>query len=203
MPIIFIGVSRPEELRQGPGITGVLSAMGFRETVDLALRLHPDTNAVAVVAGVTNWDVLQLAYLHSELLRYRERVMEIDVVGPPSRAQLEKVAKLPPHTVVFFQTFPQFSNQEEFGTWDLLSGVAKAAPTYSVFIRLCVNGCIGGAFLDYRKEWLLAADLAVRVLKGARPDSIPVMHDSDLDVQVDWRELSAGIFRNRRCQRVA
>jgi hypothetical protein len=125
VPIIFIGVSRPEELRQGPGITGVVSPMGFRETVDLALRLQPDTKAVAVIAGVTNWDVLQLTYLRSELVRYRDRVKEIDVIGPPSRQLLQRVAALPAHTVAFFQTYPQFSNQEEFGTWDLLSGVAK------------------------------------------------------------------------------
>ena len=189
VPIVFIGIGRPEELRKGPGITGVLSPMGVRETVDLALRLQPDTNAVAVVAGVTNWDALQLAYLHSALLRYQERVKEIDVIGPPSRQQLERVARLPPHTVVFFQTYPQFSNQEEFGTWDLLSAVAKAAPTYSVFERLCLSGCIGGAFYDYRKEWLSTAEMVVRVLNGERPDDIPVVHSTALQAQVDWRAL--------------
>ena len=135
-----------------------MSPSGFSKTVDLALRLQPDTKAIAVVAGVTNWDALQLAYLHSELLRRQDKVKEIDIIGPPSRQQLERVAKLPPHTIVFFQTFPQFSNHEDFGTMDLLSEVAKVAPTYSVFFRLCVNGCIGGAFLDSKKEWLSTAE---------------------------------------------
>ena len=189
VPIIFTRVGRPEDLRQGPGITGVVSPSGFRKTVDLALRLQPDTRAIAVVAGVTNWDTLQLAYLHSELLRHQDKVKEIDIVGPPSRQQLARVAKLPPHTIVFFQTFPQFSDHEEFGTTDLLSEVAKVAPTYSVFYRLCVDGCIGGAFLDSRKEWLSTAEMVARVLNGERAENIPVVHDSGLDVQVDWREL--------------
>jgi hypothetical protein len=135
VPIIFTRIGRPEDIRQGPGITGIVSPSGFHKTVDLALRLQPDTKAIAVVAGVTNWDALQLSYLHSELLSRQDRLTEIDIVGPPSREQLARVAKLPPHTVVFFQTLPQFSTHEEFGTTDLLSEVAKIAPTYSPFLQ--------------------------------------------------------------------
>ena len=72
---------------------------------------------------------------------------------------------------------------------DLLSGIAKVEPTYSVFYRLCVNGCIGGAFLDSKKEWLSTAEMVARVLNGERPETIPVVHDSGLDVQVEWEAL--------------
>jgi len=33
----------------GEGVTGVTVPVGIRETIDLALRLHPDAKAVAVI----------------------------------------------------------------------------------------------------------------------------------------------------------
>jgi PAS domain S-box-containing protein len=189
VPIVFNGVSSGEESRNNPGVTGVLSPRGFRETIDLALRLQPDTRAIAVVAGITNWDSRQLAEMHSELLRNQDTVKEIDIIGPPDRELLRRVTALPPHTVVFLQMYPQFSNQEEFGVWDLLSEIAKRVPTYSAFPRLCVGGCIGGAYLDNRKEWLLTAGIAARLLSGERAENTPIFIDANSQVQVDWRQL--------------
>jgi PAS domain S-box-containing protein len=189
VPIVFNGVSSGEESRNNPGVTGVLSPRGFRETIDLALRLQPDTRAVAVVVGISSWDSRQLAEMHSELLRNQDTVKEIDIIGPPDRELLRRVTALPPHTVVFLQMYPQFSNQEEFGVWDLLSEIAKRVPTYSAFPRLCVSGCIGGAYLDNRKEWLITAGIAARLLSGERVENTPIFIDANSQVQVDWRQL--------------
>jgi PAS domain S-box-containing protein len=192
VPIVFVAINKRELEGQKlpPVMTGVVTPLGFRETIDLALRLQPDTNAFAVVTGVTSWDSRQLGFLHSELVRYQDKVKEIDLVGPPNGQMLERVAALPPHAVVLFQTFPQFSDQPNFGTWDLLAAVAQLRPTYSVFQRLCVSGCIGGEYGNDAKEWLSTADLAARVLSGERPQNIPIVYDSDLQAQVDWRALN-------------
>jgi len=191
VPIVFTAVGeRDLDGQEWPeGVTGVATPLGFRETIDLALRLQPDTNAVAVVTGITSWDKRFLAIAHSELVRHQDRVREIDVVGPVNNQLLERVAALPPHTVVLFQAFPQFANQPEFGTWDLLSAVEQRLPTYSAFPRLCTEGCIGGVYEDNQKEVMVAGNLAARVLSGERPENIPVEHVTDLQARVDWRAL--------------
>jgi len=191
VPIVFTAVGeRDLDGQEWPeGVTGVATPLGFRETIDLALRLQPDTNAVAVVTGITSWDKRFLAIAHSELVRHQDRVREIDVVGPVNNQLLERVAALPPHTVVLFQAFPQFANQPEFGTWDLLSAVEQRLPTYSAFPRLCTEGCIGGVYEDDQKEVMVAGNLAARVLSGERPENIPVEHVTDLQARVDWRAL--------------
>jgi PAS domain S-box-containing protein len=191
VPIVFVGVGAGDLEKQKiwPGVTGVASPWGFRETIDLILRLQPDTNTVAVVAGNTLWDKQFVAVAHSELIHHQDKVMEIDVVGPPNHQLYERVAALPSHTVVLFQAFPQFANQPEFGTWDLVTAISQRLPTYSVFPRLCINGCIGGAYEDAIKEDLWAAEIAARVLLGERPDNIPVAYATDLQVRVDWRAL--------------
>lgn len=191
VPIVFVSVNKRELEGQwiGPGVTGVTNPLGFKETIDLALRLHPDTKTIAVIAGTTNWDSYWLQVLHSELDRYQDKVKEIDLVGTPNRQMLERISLLSPHTLVMFQMAPQFSDQPDFGTWDLLSEVAQRFPTYSVWPRFCVNGCVGGVFKDPVQEWKMTGDLAIRVLSGERPDDIPIVHNSDLRAIVDWRAL--------------
>ena len=191
VPIVFLAVNRRELEGQKtwPGVTGVTNPLGFRETIDLALRLQPDTKAIAVVAGLTPWDSYWLAVLKSELASYQHRVEEIDLVGIPNRQMLKRVSALPPHTVVMFQTSPQYSDEPEFGAWNLITEIAQRVPTYSAWPRFCVNGCIGGVFEDPIQEWRSTAELATRVLSGQRPEDLPIVHSAGLHVRVNWRAL--------------
>jgi hypothetical protein len=58
VPIVFCGIdqSEVERLSLGPGVTGVLVKREFRPTLDLALRLHPDTRQVFFVAGTSRFN---------------------------------------------------------------------------------------------------------------------------------------------------
>ena len=189
VPIVFTDVSpiAMEELKMLPGMTGMTFTVHLRETIDLALRLHPDANAVAVIqAKPTLW----LDATHAELLRHQDKVREIDVIGPPSTQMLARVAALPPHTVALFQLRPQSATEPAIGAYDVLAAVAQRMPTYSAWDFLCLNyGCIGGAYRDSRKDALLTGETAARVLNGERPEDIPVVNDSNFQIQVDWRAL--------------
>lgn len=187
VPIVFTQITAGELDAQmvGPEVTGVTVPVDFRRTIDLALHLHPDTNAVAVI---TDW--WWLATAHSELLRYQDKVTEIDLVGPPNSQLLEKVAALPPHTVVLFQLGPSGSRLSPVTNWDVLHLVSQRLPTYSPWPSLCLNhGCVGGAYPDPSKEDRWTAEMAARMLLGERADNIPIANDSDVQVEVDWREI--------------
>ncbi len=185
VPIVFTGIGiKGSEWPTWPGMTGVTFAVGVGETIDLALHLHPDTVRVAVIAGP---DSFWLSVIHSELLR--RSVEEVDFIGPPSREVLEKVAALPPHTVVLLHMSLDPS-RPEFGSEQLITAVSQLWPTYSAWRYICLDyGCIGGAYPDDRKNAASTTDIAAQVLSGARPDDIPVVHSSDLRVSVDWRAL--------------
>ena len=192
VPIVFLAVSSREleGQKMWPGVTGVAVPVGLRETIDLALRLHPDTNTVAVIANTSSsiaryW----LAATHAELLRHQDKVKEIDLIGPPSDQVLDKVTALPPHTVVLFYLAPD-SSRPAFNALDVLTAVAQRLPTYSAWPSLCLNyGCVGGAYEDGLKEDSRLVEIAARVLSGERPEDIPVVQVSDLQIRVDWRAL--------------
>jgi PAS domain S-box-containing protein len=189
VPIVFFGLSAGElkDVKPVPEMTGLTTSPGLKETIDLAFRLDPDTTAVAIVdaAPLFWWRVA-----HAELLRRQDKVREIDIFGPPSTQMIDRVASLPPHTVILFQLSPPSSAEPAIGAFDVLDGAAQHMPTYSAWDTLCFNhGCIGGAYPDWQKNDLLAGDIAGRVLAGERSDDIPIVDTTNSKVQVDWRAL--------------
>ena len=190
VPIVFTDVPDQEAQKLWPDITGVISPLGMRETIDLALHLHPDTNTVAIITGTTAWDKYWLSVAHAELLRHQDKVREIDLIAPEGPRILEKVAELPPHTVVLFQLRPVDFVQPELGPIDILAAVAQRLPTYSAWPGLALtHGGVGGAYRNLPKDAVLNAEIVARVLSGEQPENIPFVHDSGLQVQVDWQAL--------------
>ena len=188
-PIVFTGVTAREldGKTLSPGVTGLEGSIGLRETIDLALRLQPDTKAVAVIdAGPKFW----WRVAHAELLRHQGELREIDILGEPSTAMLQRVAALPPHTVILFQLAPESSTDPAIRATDVLSLAGRHLPTYSAWPNLCLNqGCIGGAFPNDSNIMLRTGDIAARVLLGARPEDIPIAKGAGFQVQVDARAL--------------
>jgi signal transduction histidine kinase/ABC-type uncharacterized transport system substrate-binding protein len=191
LPIVFMSVSSMlADKEKSPLITGVAEVPGIRETIDLALRLHPDAKAIAVISGGSETERDYLAAVHLELLRRQDRVKEIDIVGPPSGQMLETVAALPPGTVVLFQLFPHDSEQPAIGAYDVLTEASQRLPTYSIFPSLSLDhGGIGGAFTDATQDAAMAGQMAARILSGEQPDRIPPVYFSNFQIRVDWRQL--------------
>ena len=193
VPIVFFGVSASELEGQTmlPDMTGVTASPAIRQTIDLALRLDPDTKAVAIISDIPSKnEKYWVSVTHSELLRHQDTVKEIDIIGPPSREMLEKIATLPPHTVALFQLAPANSTEPTIGAYDVLSATARRMPTYSAWDTLCLNyGCIGGAYRDWKKDDLLTGDIAGRLLAGERAENIPPVDTTNSRIQVDWRAL--------------
>ena len=190
VPVVFTDVGDQEDLSIYHGATGLVSHIGMRETIDLALHLNPDTNTVAVITGESGWDKYWLAVAHTELLRHQNQVKEIDLIGPADSQILEKVAALPPHTVVLFQLRPDDLTEPAIEPLDLLVAVSQRVPTYSAWPGLALNrGGVGGAYRDIPKDAMLNGQIVARVLRGERPENIPIVTDPEVQVHVDWRAL--------------
>jgi PAS domain S-box-containing protein len=192
VPIVFTSVEARRLAGQQilPGMTGVTININLRATIELALRLHPDANTVAVIAGDTDFEKYWLAAIQDEISRFRDKVGEIDLVGLPVDELLERVAALPPRTVVLFFEVQRESNQPVMGIYDVLAWVGQRFPTYCPEAEQCLKyGGIGGANNDQKQEVSLTADVAARVLSGERPDDIPVVNATGWLYRVDWRQL--------------
>jgi PAS domain S-box-containing protein len=188
VPIVFYGLSARglEGLQLPPRITGRTSGIALRQTIDLALRLHPDAQAFAIITESPGfwWNVA-----HSELERHRDRVKEVDLFGPPTKKLLSRVEALPPHTIILFQLAALSARESDISPNDVLAAAARHLPTYCAWKRSFILGCIGGAYSDAENHLESTADITARVLSGERPENIQVMDDSNFVTEVDWREL--------------
>jgi len=190
-PIVFMSVSSLlADQRRWPGVTGVAVVPGIRETINLALRLHPTMKAFAVISDESPTGKDYLVAVQAEIQLHKDQVQEIDIVGPPSGQMLERIATLPADTVVLFHLFPHDSEELAIGTFDVLADATRHWPTYSIFPSLVLDrGGIGGAFTDAGRDAELAGEMGARVLLGERPDDIPVARIADYRIRVDWRQL--------------
>ena len=192
VPVVFVGIDSSWLAGQklGLGITGVTRAMDVGKTIDLALHLHPGTSTVAVITGKSFTDAYYMAAVHGELVRRHIEVKEIDLVGLPTGHLLETVAALPHHTIVLFQQGQRDSIQPAMGAYDILAWVGQHFPTYCIFPGICVdhNG-VGGDDTDEGEQLSSSAEIATRVLAGARPEDIPAVHGEKHEIVVDWRAL--------------
>jgi hypothetical protein len=128
VPIMFagVGIKSDWEWTAWPGVPGATFAIGLSETIDLALKLHPDTKRVAIVAG-PDWGWIK--EMHSELSR--RNLEAIDIINDhPTREILQRVATLPPNTVALLHGAIE-PTRSDFGSREVMTGVSKILPTYS------------------------------------------------------------------------
>src|SRR5262249_7344358 len=88
-------------------ITGVAGRDDVAGTLDLALKLQPDTQHVAIIVGSSALEKYWLDQLHNDLDPYAEKVDLRYLANLQMKELLQRVADLPPHTIIlntfFFQ----------------------------------------------------------------------------------------------------
>jgi PAS domain S-box-containing protein len=189
-PIVVWGIDPRRIEDHGPGITGITYGWYAGDTLGFALRLHPDTKNVAVIAGTSEFEQYWRRVFHDEFRHYQGKVKLIDLAGPSTDLLLKQALALPPKTIVFFHLTPQESPQPFLGRGDLLTLVSQRFPTYCVHEGFCLGGGgIGGSYPDILEQRVKAGELAARILNGEKPENIPVLHDSGARPYVDWRQL--------------
>jgi PAS domain S-box-containing protein len=192
VPIVFADVylSRIQNRKLPPDVTGVIGTVDIRGSLQLAFRLHPDTKEVALVTGTTEFERYWLRRFHDEFVQFSDKAAIIDLVGLPMDRLVTQVSALPPHTVVFVQVSQRSSEQPEIGVMDAITLISQRVPTYCIFGGYCVDhGGIGGAFSDSSDLIAKTGVLTARILSGEKAQNIPVAYDSGSHTEVDWREL--------------
>ena len=185
---------------QGTNMTGVTSTDDPAGTVDLALALQPDTQHLAVVVGSSPLEKYWLEQLHRDLDPYSSKVDITYLADLPVAQLLDRVATLPPHTVILSTFFFQDATGQFLLPEEALDLMARNAhvPIYAIYSSYLGHGVVGGRMTDPEITARKVADLAVAVVNGEKAAAIPIIHDDSVRNTVDWRELQRwGISENR------
>ena len=109
-PIVFCGVEegRRKQLTQlRPNITGVFQDARLEDTLDTILKIHPDTQRIAVIAGTSETDRFIEGIARRGSLKYGDRIDFIHLAHLGFDAMLNSVAKLPANSIVLFLSLLQ------------------------------------------------------------------------------------------------
>jgi signal transduction histidine kinase/ABC-type uncharacterized transport system substrate-binding protein len=199
VPIVFVGLD-PDEVRQRtlpPDVIGVPIKMDLAGTLELALRLQPETRRVFVVVGSSSFDT-RWEGVARQLFRPYESKLEFVYLSRLSMDELlRRVGHLPDRSIVQYLHIFQDAAGHTFipaEALKLLAGRANA-PIYSHVGSYIGNGIVGGHVMSFELAGKNAAILGLRILAGERPETISRPDVSSNQHVVDWRQLRRWAIR--------
>ncbi len=188
VPVVFSGGLN---MRRIPNSTGLVYPIDIKSTLDLALRLQPNTKHVFVVSGASEFDKYYENIARLQFQDYESRVAFTYLMGRSLKDLREMVATLPKNSIIYFLTMAEDTMGNKFIPLDALNKIFAAAnaPIYSWNELVMDHGIIGGSLLSTEVLAQQTAELALRVLQGENPDQIPVIETKPNINMFDWRQL--------------
>jgi len=191
VPIVFLAVAVPAAVleRTVTGITGVVNDTPFSETLQLALRLHPSTKRVFVVAQaptLVGYD----ERVRSALNGFSNHVSLVYVHEPTVAALLSRIKTIPPQSLILYTRYAPEAPTPAMDPDDVARLLAPIAPVpvYSVSELYIGSGVVGGMIRGTDAAGARLATIARQVLGGARPEDIPI-EAVQTSPMFDWRQV--------------
>ncbi len=190
VPIVFCGSTKEmlDQLKLDSSFTGVWGVAEPEKTLIAALRLQPSTKHVVVVGGVGAYD-RELESIVKKALHSYESKLEFTYLTDLDMPTLrERLKRLPSDSIVYHTSLMQDAAGARFIDASQSVPLIASAANAPVFVVDDVDlgrGTVGGDLLSFDVEGRAAAAMAVRVLKGERPENIPIV-ESPNAYMFDW-----------------
>ena len=194
-PVIFAGTNFFDRTRlQGrQQVAGIDERPSFLETLELIVRLHPDTREILALRDDSLPGRINGAAFEQAARPLQQRgVVVTTLAGLTLEEMLTRVQGLKPGTVLFF--FVSFCRTET-GTLitsnDLLHRLSAVSPVpiYGGWEFNLGSGIVGGRLVNLRQQGVAAAQLATRVLQGTPVSELPPLSPSPNQAMFDARLL--------------
>lgn len=192
-PIVAVSneLPGPEIPAAGPGVTGIIHQSTHRATLDLALKLHPDTQNLFVVSGSLERDG-RFEIIAREELRGYENVVKIQYLTDlPLNELIRRTSSLPQKSIILYVWQQALDEHGKLlQTFEVMRQIAPnaSAPIYGMGTGNLGNGIVGGYLQGPDMNGAKAAEIVARILNGKRAQDIPFV-PAPTSPMFDWREL--------------
>ena len=171
--------------------TGVVHERDFTGTIALLQQLQPDVRNVFVVTGAAPADHSYENEVRRQLRPSASTLSFTFLSGLATRELEDRLSKLPRHSAVYYVLVTEDGAGDKYHPLEYGRRVAKVAnaATYSWVDSALGDGMVGGSLYNQKEAIEQVGHLAVRVLRGDAPETIPITTLDANDNQVDWRQL--------------
>lgn len=193
VPIVFCSApSKVAERAHGqPNVTGVAFRLDIAGTIETVKRLHPGNSRLMVLSGSSELE-RGLKRATQDAILAMNTGMEIDFVeGLPRSQLLKRVAAADRNTSILMLTYEEDSAGTNYSTLEIIEQMSteSSVPMYGLYDTLLGHGIVGGSLQSAESQGKLAGELAVRVLKGERPEDMPIVGHDTVQTVFDARQL--------------
>jgi PAS domain S-box-containing protein len=201
-PVIVAGFTE-EEVRTGQFnslVSGLAQRVDPSATLELILRLQPETRRIVVIGGTAEVDRTVLKRVKEVARAFVERI-EFDFWDNRGMPELSRaVSALPSQTVILFSRMFRDGAGRAVISTEAGRSIAQWSnvPVYVMTDTVLGTGAIGGSVASVEAFGKRAGELARLILSGTAPASLPFEIRTDSVPTFDWRALKRwGISESR------
>src|SRR6266850_3628265 len=192
VPIVFMAFDERtlSDLVLEPNVTGVWGEVSLKPSLDLALRLQPETKKVVVVAGVSEFDKYWTTKAREDFRGFEGKLEFTYLIGLTLAEYQKALRSLPQDTIVFLMTVTRDNAGNNYLNLDVLRQISPASsvPIYGSTDAQLGLGIVGGKLVSFEAIGAQMAQMGERVLAGEQARAI-APHGIPSTVMFDWREL--------------
>ncbi len=193
-PVIFCGLNHLDDavLADRTKYTGVVENLAIRETLDVALSLHPSTREVVVVNDRTDTGIANQKALEEIVPEYTGRVSFLFLDNLTVRELERELQQLPADRIVLFLSFNRDSTGRVLDNDESIALISRSsAPVYSLWNVYLGHGIVGGKLSDGTEQGRKAGEMALSILRGGNVTDLPVDRGSGSRYMFDYRMMRA------------
>ena len=175
---------------EAPNQTGLWQGPNKKDTLALALRLHPATKKVFVIDGKLNNDGAIEREVRAQTKEFQDRV-EFTYLRDLTMDELTaRVKVIPDESIILYTRQTKAGPATSLPARDALSQISQVShvPIYGSTDQQIGYGLVGGFVFDTESLAIQTAKIALRVANGARPEDIPPETAASAPI-FDWRQL--------------
>jgi PAS domain S-box-containing protein len=192
-PVVFCGVNFLDDsvLAGHDRFTGVNEEADIKGGLDIALKLHPNTERIVIVNDATTTG-LKLHKRIAEVIPDYQDSIEFVLLEDVEMAGIRaSVQELPPHSLVFYTLFFRDKSGKFFEYDESISLIAEKSdvPIYGTWDFSLGYGIVGGILTSGYYQGETAAKLALRILNGEGVEDIPVVKESPNRYMFDYDQM--------------
>lgn len=193
-PIVFCGVNSEgirTIIKDYDNITGVAEDIDPVETLKLAMEVNPSIEEIYLLYDNSESGLSTGQLMNESIKNFNSEINIINWNDLTFYEILNRVQNLNQNSIVYITTYSSDVNNTIYDIEYVIKEVCLRSnvPVYGLYDFALGHGIVGGQMLSGRLQGENAAQIALRVLSGEKPDDIPILYTNTTRKVFDYDQL--------------